>query len=119
MVKDEAVDRLRHMKSAGVRVGFGTDLIGAPLQKMQCTEFGLRKPVFSNFEILRQATGVNAEILDASGDIGEITEGAYADILVVDGNPLEDLKVLESDGADIPVVMKGGEFHRNWLGGEL
>lgn len=119
MVKDEAVDRLRHMKAAGVRVGFGTDLIGAPLQKMQCTEFGLRKPVFSNFEILRQATGVNAEILDAKGDIGEIAEGAYADILVVDGNPLEDLKVLESDGADIPVVMKGGEFHRNWLGGEL
>ncbi len=114
-VKDEAVDRLRHMKSAGVRVGFGTDLIGAPLQKMQCIEFGLRKPVFSNLEILRQITAVNAEILDATGDIGEIAEGAYADLLVVDGNPLEDLKVLERDGAGIPVVMKGGEFHRNRL----
>ena len=58
---------------------------------------------------------MNAEILDAKGDIGEIAEGACADILVVEGNPLEDLNVLESDGADIPVVMKGGEFHRNRL----
>ncbi len=103
------------MKMAGVRVGFGTDLIGAPLQKMQCIEFGLRKPVFSNFEILHQATGMNAEILHAKGDIGEIIAGAYADLLVVDGNPLDDLKVLENDGAGIPVVMKGGEFHRNRL----
>ena len=115
MVKDEAVERLNHMKRAGVTVGFGTDLIGAPLQKMQCIEFKLRSPVFSNFEIIRQATGVNAEILEAKGDIGEIIEGAYADILVVNGNPLEDLSVLEDDGAHMPIIMKGGEFHKNEL----
>ena len=39
--------------------------------------------------------------------------GFGTDLRVVDGNPLEDLEVLERDGADIPVVMKGGEFHRN------
>ena len=114
-VKDEAVERMAHMRDAGVRVGFGTDLIGAELQKMQCIEFGLRANIFSNFEILHQATGMNAEILHAKGDIGEIIPGAYADILVVNGNPLEDLKVLASDGAEIPVVMKGGAFHRNRL----
>ncbi len=113
-VKDEAIDRLRHMKSAGVQVGFGTDLIGA-IQPMQCIEFGLRSPVFSNFEILHQATGMNARIIGAQGEIGQIVEGAYADILVVDGNPLEDLKLMEDDGARIPVVMKGGNFHRNRL----
>ena len=114
-VKDEAVERMAHMRDAGVRVGFGTDLIGAELQKMQCIEFGLRANIFSNFEILHQATGMNAEILHAKGDIGEIIPGAYADILVVNGNPLEDLEVLASDGAEIPVVMKGGAFHRNRL----
>jgi imidazolonepropionase-like amidohydrolase len=113
-IKDEAIDRLRHMKSAGVQVGFGTDLIGA-IQPMQCIEFGLRSSVFSNFEILHQATGMNARILGAQGEIGQIVEGAYADILVVDGNPLEDLKLLEADGARIPIVMKGGNFHRNRL----
>lgn len=113
-VKDEAIERLRHMKSAGVRVGFGTDLIGA-IQPLQCTEFRLRSPVFSNFEILAQATSVNARIIGAEGEIGEIRAGARADILVVDGNPLEDLALMEDDGAHIPVVMKDGRFHRNRL----
>ena len=73
------------MKRAGVRVGFGTDLIGA-LQPMQSIECSLRSPVVSNFEILNQATGVNAEIIRAKGQIGEISAGAFADILIVDGN---------------------------------
>ncbi len=102
------------MKRAGVRVGFGTDLIGA-LQPMQSIEFSLRSPVFSNFEILNQATGVNAEIIRAKGQIGEISAGAFADILIVDGNPLKDLALMADDGARIPVVMKGGKFHRNRL----
>ena len=113
-IKDEAIERLNHMKRAGVRIGFGTDLIGA-IQPLQCIEFGLRANVFSNFEVLNQATAVNAEILGAKGKIGEIVRGAYADLLVVDGNPLEDLAVLENDGARVPVVMKAGRFHRNRL----
>lgn len=110
-IKDEAVERLGHMRRAGVKVGFGTDLIGA-IQPRQCIEFSLRSPVFSNYEILHQATGMNAEILGAKGETGTIAEGAYADILVVDGNPLEDLSLMEDDGALIPIVMKGGKFHR-------
>ena len=113
-IKYEAIDRLNHMKRAGVRIGFGTDLIGA-IQPMQCIEFGLRSNVFSNFEILNQATAVNAEIIGAKGKIGEIAPGCFADILVVDGNPLQNLKLMEDDGAHIPVVMKGGRFHRNRL----
>jgi len=114
MIKDEAIGRLAHMKRAGVRIGFGTDLIGA-IQPMQCIEFGLRSNVFTNFEILNQATAMNAEIIGAKGEIGEISVGAYADILVVDGNPLENLKLMEDDGAHIPVVMKNGTLHRNRL----
>ncbi|MEJ8574188.1 metal-dependent hydrolase family protein [Microbaculum marinum] len=113
-IKGEAIERLNHMKDAGVKVGFGTDLIGA-IQPMQCIEFSLRAPVFSNFEILHQATGMNAEIIGAKGDLGTIAADAYADIIVVDGNPLEDLKLMEDDGAHIPIVMKGGQFHRNRL----
>ena len=64
--------------------------------------------MFSNFEIPHQATG-------AKGEIGEISVGALADIIVVDGNPLDDLKLMEEDGAHIPIVMKGGAFHRNRL----
>ena len=115
LVKDEAVERMGHMKEAGVHIGFGTDLIGA-LQPQQCIEFGIRANIFSNFEILQQCTLNNAQILGAEGDIGEIAEGALADIIIVDGNPLESLSCLEEDGAHIPVIMKGGEFHKNELG---
>ncbi len=114
LVKDEAVERMNHMRDAGVHVGFGTDLIGA-LQPRQCIEFGIRANVFTNFEILQQCTLNNAQILGAEGDIGEIAEGCYADILLVDGNPLEDLSCLEGDGAHIPLIMKGGEMHKNTL----
>ena len=82
---------------------------------MQCIEFGIRSEVFSNFEILNQATGANAEVLNAKGDLGEIAVGCYADILLVNGNPLEDLSLLAADGANLPVIMKGGVFHRNNL----
>ena len=82
---------------------------------MQCIEFGLRANVLSNFEIPHQATGATAEIIGAKGEIGEISVGPLADIIVVDGNPLDDLKLMEEDGANIPIVMKGGAFHRNRL----
>ncbi len=113
-IKDQAIDRLRHMKDAGVRIGFGSDLIGA-LQPRQCIEFGLRAQVFSNFEILQQATAMNAEILGVKGELGVVREGALADLILVDGNPLEDLTRLEDDGAHIPLIMKGGKLHRNRL----
>ena len=75
----------------------------------------MRANVFSNFEILQQCTLNNAQILGAEGDIGEIVEGAFADIILVDGNPLENLSCLEDDGAHIPLIMKGGEMHKNEL----
>ena len=77
--------------------------------------FNIRSEVFSNLEILQQVTGNNAVVLNAKGDIGEIAEGCFADILLVDGNPLEDISVLAADGANLPVIMKGGQFHKNTL----
>ena len=46
-----------------------------------------------------------------------IAPGALADLLVVDGNPLTDLDLFQDQGAHLPVVMQGGRFHRNRLGG--
>ncbi len=114
MVKDEAVARLRHMKDAGVKVGFGTDLLG-DLERFECTEFRLRAAVFSPTEILRQATSVNAEILGMKGKLGVIKAGAIADILLVDGNPVADLSLLERNGAALPVIMKAGLFHKRTI----
>ena len=114
MVKDEAIERLNHMKRAGIRIGFGTDLIGA-IQPRQCIEFGLRANVFSNLEILKQVTATNAEIIGRQGQLGVVKPGAVADILVVDGNPLEDISILAQDGGGLSVIMKDGRFHKNLL----
>ncbi len=114
MIKDEAVGRLRHMKDAGVKIGLGTDLLGR-MERHQCIEFGLRRAFYSSFEILVQATSMNAEILGAKGHLGVIKKGALADILLVDGDPLADVTILEQAGKNIPAIMQAGAFYKRTL----
>ncbi|HEV7427846.1 MAG TPA: amidohydrolase family protein [Thermoanaerobaculia bacterium] len=59
-------------------------------------------------DAIRSATSRAAEMLDASADMGNITPGAYADLIAVDGDPLRNIHLLH----DIPFVMKGGEVVR-------
>ena len=49
------------------------------------------------------------------GPLGVIKEGAYADILLVDGNPLKDVKILGDGGKNIPLIMKDGKIYKNTL----
>lgn len=111
-IKDEAIARLEHMRDAGVKLGFGSDLMG-DLEGDQCTEFTLRSAVFSPFEILHQATAMNGEILGQKDRLGVIAPGAFADILLVDGNPLEDISLLAADGANLALIMRGGRIHKD------
>jgi imidazolonepropionase-like amidohydrolase len=101
-------------RAAGVKIGFGSDLLGQ-LQNDQCREFLIRSEVMRPIEIIRSATLINAEILRQSGLLGEIVAGAFADLLVVDGDPTRDLGVFQDDGARIPAIMKGGRFVKNAL----
>lgn len=105
---------LVHMKNAGVKVGFGTDLL-AEHHDRQGIEFALRAEVLDAYDILTSVTSVAAEILMEEGRLGVITPGAYADILLVDGNPMDDVTILGQDGRNFPVIMKAGEFHKNIL----
>jgi imidazolonepropionase-like amidohydrolase len=104
-----ALEGMRHMKAAGVKIGFGTDLLGDTYSQ-QCREFTIRSEVFSNAEILRQATSNSAEILMKADELGCIAPGAYADLLLVDGNPLDDISLLAADGAKLAAVVKDGKF---------
>lgn len=102
-----ALGSLEIMKRAGLTVGFGTDLLG-PLYSRQWTEFKIRSEIFSPVEILRQATSINAELLNMKGRLGTVAPGAYADLIAVRGNPLRDLNVLASQDASPAFVMKDG-----------
>jgi imidazolonepropionase-like amidohydrolase len=101
-------------KHAGVPVAFGSDLLGA-LQADQSREFLYRSEVLSPIEIIRQATLVGADVVRQTGKLGVIEPGAFADLIVIDGDPLKNLGLLQDQGAHIPVIMKGGAFHKNAL----
>lgn len=110
-VSGHALEGLRIMRQAGVRMGFGTDLLGGH-HRRHGTEFSIRAKVLTPLEILRSACTVNAEILNETGKLGCIRPGAHADVLVVDGNPLEDIHILAADGDRLPVIMKAGQFSK-------
>jgi len=109
-----ALESLEICKQAGVKVGYGSDLLGQ-LQDEQSREFLLRAEVLSPIEIIRSATTIAAEILRMPGKLGVIEPGAIADLLVVDGDPLQDLGLFQDQGAHLSVIMKDGRFHKNRL----
>jgi imidazolonepropionase-like amidohydrolase len=92
-----------------VPVGFGTDLWGPDAQK--CPAARIRNApgaLDTPADILRSATVTNAELLMEKGTLGTIAEGAYADLLVVEGNPLVDLGVLMNPQKNLKLIMKDG-----------
>jgi imidazolonepropionase-like amidohydrolase len=109
-----ALEGLAHLRAAGVKVGFGTDLLGASYVR-QSEEFALRRKVFEPVEILRQATSGAAEILMRQGELGVIAPDAEADIILVDGDPLADVELLAQQGRKVDLVMRGGEIVKDRL----
>ena len=111
---DEGLRSLEVCRDAGVPMGFGTDLLGT-LQDRQSQEFLIRSQVLAPVDVLRSATSINAALIQRAGELGTIAPGAVADILVVDGDPLADLGLLQEQGRHIPVIMKEGRFCKNAL----
>jgi imidazolonepropionase-like amidohydrolase len=106
-VKDAGLAAVDIAASAGVRIGFGTDLLGET-HDAQSREFILRTQVQGAAEVLRSATTVNAELLGRPGELGVISPGAFADLLLVDGNPLADLSILDGQGEHLDLITRGG-----------
>lgn len=111
---EEGLRSLEICRAAGVPMGFGTDLLG-PLQAQQSREFLIRSEVLEPLDVLRSATSINAALIERPGELGTIAPGAVANILLVDGDPLADLGLLQDQGRHIPVIMKDGRFCKNDL----
>ncbi len=107
------------------RIGFGTDIIvDAKAIANINEEFVLRKQWFSNAEILKQATSNNGQLVALSGarnpypgKLGVIEEGALADLLLINGNPLADISILTNPEANLALIMKDGKVYKNLIAG--
>jgi imidazolonepropionase-like amidohydrolase len=111
MVAERALAGLAIMKKARVKMGFGTDLLGQTHTR-QGSEFSIRREVLQPFDILHSATTINAEILNMEGQLGVVAPDAFADLLLVDGNPMRDIELLAANGAHLSVIMKDGRFSK-------
>jgi len=114
-------------KKYGLKLTWGTDTFGSlDVIDTQSQEFIARSKYFSNIEILRQVTSLNGELLTLSGkrspypngSLGVVKEGAYADLLIVDGNPLKDITLLAKPEKNIQFIMKDGIIYKNTLNPE-
>lgn len=106
-VRKAGLESLSVLRDAGVTMAFGTDLLG-PTHVRQNEEFAIRARVLGAREILASATTVGAQVLGMEGRLGVVAEGAIADLLLVEGNPLEDIRVLADPQKHMRMVMKEG-----------
>jgi imidazolonepropionase-like amidohydrolase len=132
----------RNLLKHDVKVVFASDYVGvfADAERARRYEIWWRTQTFdSNLEVLKQLTSTAGEMLAMSGPRnpyrdgpqGVIEEGAYADLLLVDGNPLEDITVIGGTNAwfdadpefklipTLHLVMKDGKIYRNDIDGRL
>ncbi len=113
-VLDAGMRALELAHRHGVRMAYGTDLLGA-MHRHQLREFAIRAEVQRPADIIRAATVNAAELFRMRGEIGVIAPGARADLLVLDGNPLEDLGVLQAPERHLCLILKDGRAYKNEL----
>lgn len=112
-------------KKYKVKTAWGTDLTGKQKidRRNDLTRLVGLKKWFSPYEALKMVTSTNAEMLRLSGPrnpyqqgrLGELTEGAYADLIIVKGNPLRDFDLLNNPEDNLLLIMKDGKVYKNLL----
>jgi imidazolonepropionase-like amidohydrolase len=113
-VIDGAIGALEMAHAAGLPIVYGTDLF-ADMHDQQLREFIIRAEVQPPAHLIRSATTTAAQLLRLVGEVGVVAPGALADLLVVDGNPLEDIRVLTTPRRSLKLIMKDGQIYKNDL----
>jgi imidazolonepropionase-like amidohydrolase len=113
-VEGAGLQAVAYCHEAGIRLGFGTDLLG-DLHRFQSHEFFLRAKVQDPLDVLRSATSINADLVQRAGKLGTVAAGAVADLLVIDGNPLEDVGLLERTDESLLLILKDGRIVKDLL----
>ncbi len=114
IVRTAGLESLATMREAGLAMAYGTDLLG-DMHRHQSEEFVIRGRSLPAHEVIASTTTVAARLLRMEGEIGTVAPGAYADLVVVDGDPLRDLSLLTGQGRHMPLIMQGGVAVKNEL----
>lgn len=105
MLKSIQLAREYHLK-----IGFGSDAFGEPTPR-HAEEFIIRAEHEDPYDVIISATAINAEMMQQKDKLGVIKPGAYADLIVVDGDPTKDIRLLaDVEGKPISMVLKGGKI---------
>ena len=116
VVLEQGLNALRIAHKAGVTICHGSDLLG-PLQEEQSREFEIRARVLDSVTVLRGATVNAAGLLGHEGRLARILGGRMADLLILDGNPLEDVAILSEPERSVLAVVKDGRVWKSrWDG---
>jgi imidazolonepropionase-like amidohydrolase len=113
MAREQSVQGLTYAYRAGCKIGSGSDLLG-DMMVQRAVEFELKAQVMTPMEVLLSATRVNAELFRMADRIGTVEAGKYADLLVVDGDPLRNLRLFQMSDR-LRVIMKGGRLYKQTL----
>jgi len=109
-----AIGALEMAHKAGLPIVYGTDLF-ADMHDYQLQEFIIRSEVQPPADMIRAATSTAARLLRREGELGVVAPGALADLLVIDGNPLDDIRVLTTPEQTLKLIMKEGKIYKNEL----
>ena len=114
-VNKRTLEAIEACVKAGVKLGLGCDLHGDIFLQTQGRELLLRGQIQRPVDVLRSATSINAEIVQRAGELGQITPGALADLILVDGDPLSDLSVFVESAKTVRLVIIDGKVRRDRL----
>ena len=113
--REKALEALEIAYKAGTKIASGSDLLG-PMQVYKGTELELKARVLGPMGAIVASTRTNAELIGREKDLGTIEGGKLADLIVVDGDPLEDMALFQQYQEKITLIMQGGRLHKNSLG---
>ncbi len=114
IAREKALEALETAHRTGVKIASGSDLLG-PMQIHKAMELELKARVLGPMGALVATTKTNAELLNREKDFGTVEAGKLADIIVVDGDPLANIDVLQQYQEKITLIMKGGGIYKNKL----
>lgn len=112
--RERALEALAIAHRVGVKIASGSDLLG-PMQIHKGMELELKARVLGPMGAIVASTKTNAELIGREKDLGTIEAGKLADLILVDGDPLKEISLLQQYQERITIIMKGGSLYKNLL----